>query len=115
MKSFIERGEYKIAIDQTYLVGLELDAVPTVVEQLARRSWAFALAPASSTFTPCDDPVVLSWADGKDRGPYSPGFGVAARSLCSHLAGDCFDRAVRKAAVVWHLNVECAGFCWHLN
>ncbi|MCM2476762.1 DUF4238 domain-containing protein [Rhizobium sp. CG5] len=77
MKTLIERGEYKIAIDQTYLVGLELDAVPTVVEQLARRSWAFASAPAGSTFTTCDDPVVLSWADGKDRGPYSPGFGVA--------------------------------------
>ncbi|CDZ67920.1 YbcA protein [Neorhizobium galegae bv. orientalis] len=77
MKPFIERGEYKIAIDQTYLVGLELDAVPTVVEQLARRSWAFASAPAGSTFTTCDDPVVLAWDDGKDRGPYSPGFGVA--------------------------------------
>lgn len=77
MKSFIERGEYNIAMDQTYLVGLELDAVPTVVEQLARRSWAFASAPAGSTFATCDDPVVLAWADGKERGPYSPGFGLA--------------------------------------
>lgn len=77
MKSFIERGEYNIAIDQTYLIGLELDAVPTVVEQLARRSWAFSSAPAGSTFATCDDPVVLAWADGKDRGPYSPGFGLA--------------------------------------
>ncbi|NTE84804.1 DUF4238 domain-containing protein [Agrobacterium tumefaciens] len=76
MKAFIDRGEYRIAIDQTYLIGLELDAVPTIVEQLARRSWAFASAPAGSTFTTCDDPVVLAWADGKDRGPYSPGFGL---------------------------------------
>lgn len=75
MKAFIDSGNYKIAIDQTYLIGLELDAVPTVVQQLARRSWAFASAPAGSTFTTCDDPVVLAWADGKDR-PYSPGFGL---------------------------------------
>jgi hypothetical protein len=77
MKAFIDSGSYKIAIDQTYLIGLELDAVPTVVEQLARRSWAFASTPAGSTFTTCDDPVVLAWADGKDRRPYSPGFGLA--------------------------------------
>ncbi|MGM4915543.1 DUF4238 domain-containing protein [Rhizobium sp. 768_B6_N1_8] len=76
MKGFIDRGEYRIAIDQTYLIGLELDAVPTIVEQLARRSWALASAPAGSTFTTCDDPVVLAWADGKDQGPYSPGFGL---------------------------------------
>lgn len=76
MKEFTERKQYKIAIDQTYLIGLELDAVPTVVEQLARRSWSFASAPAGTSFITCDDPVVLAWADGKDRGPYSPGFGL---------------------------------------
>lgn len=77
MKSFIERGEYKIAIDQTYLIKLELDAVPMVVEQLARRSWSFASATPGTTFITCDDPVVLAWADEKNRGPYSPGFGLA--------------------------------------
>lgn len=76
MKAFIDSGNYKVAIDQTYLIGLELDAVPTVVDQMARRSWAFASACAGSTFTTCDDPVVLAWADGKDRRPYSPGFGL---------------------------------------
>lgn len=76
MKAFIERRQYKIAIDQTYLIGLELDAVPTVVEQLARRSWSFASAPVGASFITCDDPVVLAWADGKDRGPYAPGFGL---------------------------------------
>ncbi|MBY3031169.1 DUF4238 domain-containing protein [Rhizobium leguminosarum] len=35
MKSFIDRGEFNIAIDQTYLINLELDAVPTCVEQLS--------------------------------------------------------------------------------
>ncbi len=77
MKSFIDRGEYNIAIDQTYLIRLELNAVPTVIEQLARRSWALASVPAGSTFVTCDDPVVLAWADGVNRAPYSPGFGVA--------------------------------------
>ncbi len=77
MKNFIERGNYKIAIDQTYLIGLELEAVPTCVEQLARRQWSFVSAPEGATFATCDDPVVLAWADGKDRGPYSPGFGLS--------------------------------------
>ncbi|MBY3258831.1 DUF4238 domain-containing protein [Rhizobium laguerreae] len=76
MKSFIDRGEFNIAIDQTYLINLELDAVPTCVEQLARRVWSFASAPAGSTFATCDDPVILAWADGENRGPYSPGFGL---------------------------------------
>lgn len=76
MRAFVDRGNYKIAINQTYLIGLELDAVLRVVELLTRRSWAFVSAPAGSTFTTCDDPVVLAWADGEDRGLYSPGFGL---------------------------------------
>jgi hypothetical protein len=86
MKAFIERGEYKIAIDQTYLIGLELDSVPTVVEQLARRSWSFALAAPGTTFITCDDPVVLAWADGKDRAPYFPGFGLAGTIVMFPIA-----------------------------
>lgn len=77
MKDFIDRGQYKIAIDQTYLIGLELEAVPTVVEQLANRSWSFVSASAKTTYAACDDPVVLAWADGDHRQPYSPGFGLA--------------------------------------
>ena len=46
MKEFIARGEYRIAIDQTYLIGLELKAMATVVEQLANRSWSFFSASA---------------------------------------------------------------------
>jgi hypothetical protein len=76
MKDFIDGGNYNIAIDQTYLIGLELEAVPTCVEQLARRSWSFISAPEGATFVTCDDPVVVAWSDGKDRGPYSPGFGL---------------------------------------
>lgn len=77
MKEFIDRGEYKVAIDQTYLIGLELEAVPTAVEQLARRNWSFVSAAPGTTYATCDDPVVLAWADGNDRRPYSPGFGLA--------------------------------------
>ncbi|UZF95010.1 DUF4238 domain-containing protein [Bosea sp. NBC_00550] len=77
MKDFIARGEYKVAIDQTYLIGLELGAVRTVVDQLASRSWSFVSAAPGTTYATCDDPVVLAWADGDDRRPYSPGFGLA--------------------------------------
>ncbi|PBB91711.1 hypothetical protein CK215_15740 [Mesorhizobium sp. WSM3864] len=77
MKAFIDRGKYRVAIDQTYLIGLELEAVPTVVEQLGRRTWSFVSAAPGTTYATCDDPVVLAWSDGNDRRPYSPGFGVA--------------------------------------
>lgn len=76
MKAFIDRGEDNVVIDQTYLIGIELNAVPMVVEQLARRIWSFASAAPGATFTTCDDPVVLAWSDGKNRAPYSPGFGL---------------------------------------
>lgn len=76
MKAFLDRGQYNVAIDQTYLIGIELDAVPMVVEQLARRIWSFTSAALGTTFTTCDDPVILAWSDGKSRTPYSPGFGL---------------------------------------
>jgi hypothetical protein len=76
MKDLIARGEYSVMIDQTYLIGLELKLVPTVIEQLARRSWSFISAAPDTTYATCDDPVVLAWADGDDRRPYSPGFGL---------------------------------------
>ncbi|TPK72304.1 DUF4238 domain-containing protein [Mesorhizobium sp. B2-3-14] len=75
MKDFIDRGEYEVAIDQTYLIELELDAVPTAVEQLARRSWSFVSAAPGCTYATSDDPVILNWVDGRPT-PYSPGFGV---------------------------------------
>lgn len=75
MKSFVERRNYKIAIDQTYLINLELRVVPTVLEQLTRRSWCFVSAAPDSTYATSDDPVILDWSDRK-VGPYSPGFGV---------------------------------------
>lgn len=76
IKAFIDMKEYKIVIDHTYLVGLELSSVPTVVEQLARRNWCFVSAVKGSTFATCEDPVVLSWVDGNDMRPFSPGFGL---------------------------------------
>ncbi|MER9268007.1 hypothetical protein NKI63_26270 [Mesorhizobium sp. M0410] len=75
MKDLIDRGERKVAIDQTYLFGLELESVPTAVEQLARRSWSFLSAAPGCTYAASDDPVILDWVDGKPR-PYSPGSGL---------------------------------------
>ncbi|NTJ44984.1 DUF4238 domain-containing protein [Agrobacterium larrymoorei] len=86
MKVFIDGGNYNIVIDQTYLIGLELKAVPTCVEQLARRSWSFVSAPEGAAFATCDDPVVIAWSDGKDRGQYSPGFGLEGTTVMFPLS-----------------------------
>ncbi|MGV2019271.1 DUF4238 domain-containing protein [Agrobacterium sp. 22-223-1] len=75
MKDIVARGLFKIAIDQTYLIGLELQAVPTALEQLARRSWSFVSAAPGSSYATSDDPVILDWVDGVQR-PFSPGFGL---------------------------------------
>jgi hypothetical protein len=74
MKRFHEEGNYEIGINQTYLIGLELKMVEPVLEQLAQRSWCFAIAPKDHQFVTCDDPTVLSWNDSvKQPNPYSPG------------------------------------------
>lgn len=88
MKELIDGGGVEIAIDQSYLIGLELNAVMPVVERLANRSWTFALAAPGTSFATCDDPVVLSWADRNDCGPYSPGFGLENTIVMFPLSPD---------------------------
>lgn len=77
MKRFHEDKNYEITIDQTYLIGIELQMVESVLEQLSRRSWCFAVAPRAHQFITCDDPAVLSWNEKvKQPNPYSPGHGL---------------------------------------
>jgi hypothetical protein len=75
MKDFVEGGSYEIDIDQTYLIGMELQVIEPIIEQLAKRNWCPVTANEPSTFATSDDPVVLDWSDGAAR-PYSPGFGL---------------------------------------
>ncbi|GAB5433169.1 MAG: DUF4238 domain-containing protein [Epibacterium sp.] len=76
MKNFIESTDYEIVIDQTYLIGLELQMIEPVLECSARRYWCFVTAPEGHQYICSDDPVVLSWTDDRGAGPYSPGHGV---------------------------------------
>lgn len=77
MKRFHDDKNYEIVIDQTHLIGLELEMVEPVLEQLSHRSWCFAVAPREHQFITCDDPTVLSWTEKvKQPNPYSPGHGL---------------------------------------
>ncbi|ATG36683.1 hypothetical protein PhaeoP23_02573 [Phaeobacter piscinae] len=76
IKRFIESSDYEIVIDQTYLIGLELQMIEPVLECSARRNWCFVAAPEGHQYICSDDPVVLSWIDDRKTGPYSPGHGV---------------------------------------
>lgn len=87
LKEFVENGGYDIAIDQTYLIGMELNMVEPIIEQLARRNWCFVTAEEGSAFATSDDPVVLDWADGRS-GPYSPGFGLENTIVMFPLSSD---------------------------
>jgi Protein of unknown function (DUF4238) len=77
MKRFHHEKNYEIVIDQTHLIGLELEMVKPVLKQLSHRSWCFAAAPKDHQFITCDDPTVLSWNEKvKQPNPYSPGHGL---------------------------------------
>ena len=75
MKDFVESGGYDINIDQTFLIGIELQAIEPIIEKLAQRNWCFVTAEEGSAYVTSDDPVVLDWSDGALT-PYSPGFGL---------------------------------------
>jgi len=74
MKEFHEKGEYELIIDQTHLIGLELEMLSPVINCLAKRNWCFVSAPLDSQFICSDDPVVLSWGNPeREKSFYSPG------------------------------------------
>lgn len=85
LKAFIDSEEYKIEIDQTYLVGMELKMVEPILEQLGSRNWCFVKAPENASYITSDDPVVLQWVDGKPTA-YSPGFGLAGTCVMFSLS-----------------------------
>lgn len=89
MKRFHESKNYDIIIDQTHLIGMEFKMIDPVLECLARRSWCFVSAPEGCQYICSDDPVVLSWIDESDKGPYSPGHGLKRTTvffpLCSEI------------------------------
>jgi len=89
MKRFRDEQRYTIEIDQTHLIGLEFEVVPSVLETLARRNWCFATAPSGSQYITSDNPVCLEWSDNRDYGPLSPpAHGKRATSLVFPISSD---------------------------
>jgi hypothetical protein len=77
VKRFHDEKNYEILIDQTHLIGWELQMVEPVLEQLAKRSWCFVSTTKDHQFITCDDPTVLSWTESVQQPtPYSPGHGL---------------------------------------
>jgi Protein of unknown function (DUF4238) len=76
MKSFLDRGDFKIAATSTThaaLLGVGADAI---IPCLAERKWSMLVANAGEGDFVCSDhPVGLRWTDGI-RGAYGPGFAL---------------------------------------
>ena len=87
-KKFHDDKNYEIAIDQTHLIGLEMKMVETVLTRLVNRNWCFVSPPSGHIFITCDDPVVLSWKDQKDRGFFGPGHGLMDTLITFPLSSD---------------------------
>ncbi|MGV6889649.1 DUF4238 domain-containing protein [Rhodophyticola sp. SM2404] len=87
-KKFHEDKNYEIPIDQTHLIGLEMQMVETVLTQLGNRNWCFVSPPDGHIFITNDDPAVLSWRDQKDRGSYGPGHGLKETLITFPLSSD---------------------------
>ncbi|UOA33134.1 hypothetical protein DSM110093_02946 [Sulfitobacter sp. DSM 110093] len=87
-KKFHDDKNYDIAIDQTHLIKLEMKMVETVLTELGNRNWCFVSPPDGHIFITCDDPVVLSWRDQKERGSYGPGHGLMDTLITFSLSSD---------------------------
>lgn len=88
MKSFHESKQYDISIDQTHLIQLEFKMLDPVLNYAARRNWCFVSAPKDHQYISSDDPVVLSWLDAKNKGPYPPGHGLKGTIVLFPLCSD---------------------------
>jgi hypothetical protein len=89
MKRFRDEKKYTINIDQTHLIGVELEMVQHVLEALANRNWCFARAPYGSQYITSDAPVVLEWSNDQDFGPMaSPGHGLPGTVLIFPISSD---------------------------
>jgi hypothetical protein len=77
MREFVERDEYTIRTATTFQVAMMLDAAPALVPMLANRRWSvFCVNTGEGELVCSDRPVSLTWTDGRERGFYSPGYGL---------------------------------------
>jgi len=76
MKGFVDRGEYTIEVNQTWLIGLFLQEASVLYPTMMARNWAFIRAGEQTGGYICSDyPVGLIWT--KEMPPfYRPGFGM---------------------------------------
>src|SRR4029078_201778 len=80
LKDFHERGEYEIAVNQEWHIGLELKGFDVVLRTLVHRKWRlYATTEETGWFVTSDRPVVLTW-NHPEKIPVmmrkSPGFGA---------------------------------------
>jgi hypothetical protein len=87
-RKFVEDGSFEITVNQTHLIQLEFKMLLPVVDYCSRRNWCFISAPNGSQFISSDNPVVLSWTDGDERTPYSPGHGLPGTMVVFPLSSD---------------------------
>ncbi|MBR0654586.1 DUF4238 domain-containing protein [Plastoroseomonas arctica] len=82
-RDFLQRGEYTIDMNTGYQVGLELNALDTVLRCCADRHWILLRAPPDSPgFITSDHPVCLFWSDLNMRsGLLPPGHGMKATEV----------------------------------
>jgi hypothetical protein len=87
MKKMVEERRHKIEVAKEFNVAVELDQHDGLVQHLGNRKWQLIVAnEGSGGFVTTDVPVCIQWADGKDHGIYSPGFGVAGTEVIFPLS-----------------------------
>ena len=77
-KKLIERAGAKIEVNKSYLLGLSLSMVPTLVRLLSARNWLLVTSePLGAHFICTDYPVVLQWTKSDMVShTYGPGFAL---------------------------------------
>lgn len=80
MKAFHEGGQYEITVRREYHMGTEFKLMPTVLEELGKRSWTLYIADGTyGEFITTNRPVTLTYIEPEKVPPVyrsSPGFAL---------------------------------------
>jgi hypothetical protein len=78
LKDFIHSDDYLVNMSKNFHVGTELKTADNILPYFEARKWTLFLAPPDcSGYVTTDRPVVLRWAEEKNRGFFSsPGFSL---------------------------------------
>jgi hypothetical protein len=77
MRKFIEGDQFRVEVDQSWLVGQIFQSIDILLPLLGSRQWSLLIADDETCdFVTSDNPVAVSWSQPQPRGFFGPAFGL---------------------------------------